>query len=290
MGDDLQTLLAAAAIRRESMTDRGLHYVRRQYAGGNYYFITNAGTSAFSGEVLLQTNAVSAVLFDPMLERKGLAKTSSSAAGMNVKLDLQPGESIIVQASGSKISAAVFPYTIAKGDEQKISGEWTIDFLSGGPVLPPSAPIKTPGSWTDLPNEEVKKFSGTAQYSIRFRKPAGNTPAWILNLGSVSESAEVLLNGQSLAVLIGPSFQLAIPANRFKDNNLLQVRVTNSMANRIRDLDRRGVAWKKFYNTNFPARLAKNRGADGLFTAAKWEIKPAGLLGPVSLQPVIFVQ
>lgn len=290
MGNDLQSLLAAAAIRRESMTDRGLQYVRRQYAGGSYYFITNSGNNAFSGEVLMQTNAVSAVLFDPMLERKGIAKSVSSESGISVYLDLQPGESVIVQASRSKINGIPFPYTSARGDEQAITGEWMVNFLTGGPQLPPAARMKVPGPWTDLPNEEVKRFSGTAQYSIRFRKPTGSAPAWQLKLGSVSESAEVILNGRSLAVLIGPSFQLTIPASRFKDNNLLQVRVTNGMANRIADLDKRGIVWKKFYNTNFPARLAKNRGADGLFTAAKWEPKPAGLLGPVSLQPVIFVQ
>jgi hypothetical protein len=42
------------------------------------------------------------------------------------------------------------------------------------------------------------------------------------------------------------------------------------MANRIIDLDKRGVQWKKFYNINMSARLAENRGPDGLFTAAKW--------------------
>jgi hypothetical protein len=36
------------------------------------------------------------------------------------------------------------------------------------------------------------------------------------------------------------------------------------------------------------ARLAENRGADGLFTAAKWQPKPSGLLGPVTLTPMKF--
>ena len=288
-GDDLQALLTAAAVRREPMADKGLQFVRRQYPGGNYYFIANAGNSSFSGNVSLQARAVTAVLFDPMLERKGLGTAVPGNEAIAVHLDLQPGESVIVQASRTKINGTPFPYTAAKGDGEEIKGEWTINFLGGGPVLPPPATLKKPASWTDLPGEEVKRFSGTAQYSIHFRRPSGTAAAWQLNLGTVSETAEVMLNGQSLAVLIGPSFQLTIPASRFKDNNLLQVKVTNGMANRIADLDRRGIVWKKFYNTNFPARLAKNRGADGLFTAAKWDPKPAGLLGPVSLQPVIFV-
>jgi hypothetical protein len=58
------------------------------------------------------------------------------------------------------------------------------------------------------------------------------------------------------------------------------------MANRIADLDRRRVPWKKFYNVNFPARQPENRGPDGLFSAASWDPLDSGLLGPVTLQPV----
>jgi hypothetical protein len=68
--------------------------------------------------------------------------------------------------------------------------------------------------------------------------------------------------------------------------NVLEVSVTNLSANRVRDLDRRGVPWKKFYNVNFPARLPENRGPDGLFTAAGWDPVESGLLGPVTLTPL----
>jgi hypothetical protein len=51
-------------------------------------------------------------------------------------------------------------------------------------------------------------------------------------------------------------------------------------------MDRRGVNYKKFYNTNFPAHVASNRGPDGLFSAAAWSPMPSGLLGPVTLTPL----
>ena len=120
LGDDLQVLMAAAKIRRETMVDNGLEFVRRQYAGGNYYFISNPSGNPFSGDVLLQSKAVSAVLFDPMLERKGLAKIKNAGGAVTVYLDLQPGESVIVQTAGTKINGALFPYTTDKGDVQTI--------------------------------------------------------------------------------------------------------------------------------------------------------------------------
>lgn len=71
--------------------------------------------------------------------------------------------------------------------------------------------------------------------------------------------------------------------------NTVEVSVTNLSANRVRDLDLRGVQWKKFYNVNFPARFPENRGADGLFSAAKREPLESGLLGPVTLTPLTIV-
>ena len=58
------------------------------------------------------------------------------------------------------------------------------------------------------------------------------------------------------------------------------------MANRIIYLDRRHILWKKFNNTNFPAKLPENRGEDMLFNASKWEPRVSGIAGPVTLTPV----
>ncbi len=50
-------------------------------------------------------------------------------------------------------------------------------------------------------------------------------------------------------------------------------------ANRIRDLDRRGVRWKKFYDVNLVDQRYKP------FDASGWDLTPSGLLGPVTLIP-----
>ena len=136
----------------------------------------------------------------------------------------------------------------------------------------------------------VKEFSGTAEYITSFNKPSGNATSWLLNLGDVKESATIILNGNKIGTLIGPSYTVSISPNLMKPVNDLKVVITNGMANRIIDLDKRGVQWKKFYNINMSARLAENRGADGLFTASKWEPKPSGLLGPVTITPLKYIR
>jgi hypothetical protein len=171
-----------------------------------------------------------------------------------------------------------------------LNGKWELKFLSGGPSLPVSTSLNELRSWTVLDIAGVKEFSGAAEYSTSFKKPSANASSWSLDLGDVKESATVILNGKKIATLIGPSYAVTIPASALKEDNILQVIVTNGMANRIIDLDKRGVQWKKFYNINMSARLAENRGPDGLFTAAKWQLKPSGLLGPVTITPLKLVQ
>lgn len=70
-----------------------------------------------------------------------------------------------------------------------------------------------------------------------------------------------------------------------KEDNLLEIKVANLMANRIIDMDRKEQPWKIFYNTNMPARKRENL-KDGLFNAAAWSALPSGLLGPVTLTPM----
>ena len=107
-----------------------------------------------------------------------------------------------------------------------------------------------------------------------------------MNLGRVHDSARVRLNGRDLGTMIGPGFRVTLDSASLSPTNTLEISVTNLTANRIADLDRRGVPWKKFYNVNMPSLLPANRGPDSLFTAAKWEPLPSGLLGPVTLTPL----
>ncbi len=125
-------------------------------------------------------------------------------------------------------------------------------------------------------------------YTPRFSLPpdSSGTSAWRLDLGRVADSARVTLNGQELGVLIGAPFPLRLRKEQLKSENTLEIAVTNSMTNRIIDLDRRDVNWKRFYDTNLPPKRKENAGPDGLFNASRWPRRESGLLGPVRLLPL----
>ena len=155
-------------------------------------------------------------------------------------------------------------------------------FTAGGPQLPPSVQLDTLMPWTSLDNTLCKSFSGSATYSLSFSKPKQKSGQWLLDLGTVDESAEVILNGQSLGIVLGPKYQVYIDDSMLKEKNDLQIKVCNLMANRISYMDQKGIFWKKFYNVNFPSRKAENR-KNGLFDASHWSPQISGLSGPVLL-------
>jgi hypothetical protein len=286
LGDDLEAALTRAGVARETLVDRGLMFARRADEDGRFYFVDNRGDRRVEGWIPFRLNGDAATIFNPMSGRRGLARTRKDAqGGVDVYLELDPGDSIVV-AAGRPSNTDRYDFFTAAGPSIAIGGPWNLRFVSGGPSLPAARAVNTLGSWTDLGGDELKSFSGTATYTVTFPRPAGRARAWQLDLGGVRESARVRLNGRDVATLIGPAYRVILDASALADANTLEVSVTNLSANRIADLDRRGVAWKKFYNMNVPPKLAENRGPDGLFSAAAWQPLPSGLLGPVTLTPL----
>jgi hypothetical protein len=276
---DLATLLKD--FRRETLVDDSLGYVRRTNGNGHLYFIVNHGSKPFGGYAPLATSFQDAAIFDPLTGDKG----SAASRNQGVYLQLLPGQSCIIETN-TGITAPSFPYYKPAAAPIALQGPWHLKFLSGGPSVPPATTMSRLGSWTGLPGNGYKAFSGTARYTLSFTRPRLTPKAWLLDLGKVGRTAEVRLNGQKLATLIGPDFRVTIPAADLHQRNTLEVIVSNGMVNRIEDMDRKGIPWKKFYNTNFPAHDKTNRGADGLFTASKWTPIASGLLGPVTLTPL----
>ncbi|NID10031.1 glycosyl hydrolase [Fibrivirga algicola] len=289
-GKKADQLLSAAGVNRELMIDKGLQCIRRATKTGHYYFIANWGEKAIDGWVPLQATAKSAALYNPMTGKTGMAsfrKVGDAVAGSSeVYLQLAPGESCMLDLTQTAVSGPTYAYRKATGPAQPITGNWTINFVKGGPELPKPVQTTDLGSWTKLEGDAVKKFSGTATYSITFSMPAGMANDYLLDLGGVAESAQVQLNGINLGTLLGPVYQVTVPKQAMKATNTLVVTVSNSMANRIIDMDKNRLVWKKFYNINMSARLKENRGADGNFTAENWDLKSSGLLGPVTITPV----
>ncbi len=277
---EVEPALAQAGVARETMVDQeGLLFIRRADDGGRYYFIANRGSRAVDGWLPLAAAAKSALLMDPMTGRTGIAALRSGANQSEVYLQIQPGGSIIVRALNRVTKGSAWEYEQPATSSQLLLGRWNVEFLSGGPQLPPSFKSHELGSWAELGGDAAKSFSGTARYSVEFDSRDLGGKAVSIDLGRVVQSARVKLNGKDYGTLLIPPYRVTVDNLRVTGNKL-EVEVTSTSANRIRDLDRRGVKWQNFHDINFVNQDYKP------FNAANWPLADAGLLGPVTLREV----
>jgi len=281
VADDLVKVLSYIGIKREPMADRGLLFVRRTLTDGKCYFLVNGADEMLDGWIPLRVDVNSAAIYDPVNGKVGLAAMRISEKGGNeIYLQLEPGESCIVKVFETMVDGPLYSYVKVLGEPEQIKGTWLVHFIEGGPELPASFETQKLTSWTEQDDDEAKRFAGTARYTIEFDHPKIEAEDWLLDLGRVCESARVRLNGRDVGVLWCRPFRIAVGEFLLPGKNKLEVEVTNLAANRIRDLDRRKVNWKRFYNINVVGRNYK------LFDASDWPLRDSGLLGPVTLQAV----
>jgi len=283
VGSNIEGMLTSVKVKNEELAELGLWFNRVEREEGTCYFVSNWSDKKVDKWVSIQSSGQQAALFNPMNKKVGKAKIRKTNDGQSdVYLQLNPGETLILQWYPNKIDLNTYPLWQVSEEQTLLQDDWDISFVNGGPTLPASYKTTELSSWTEQ-SEELEKFSGTASYKTSFKKPQGNALAYQLNLGKVRESAVVFLNGKKLNTLVGPVFQVTIDSKMLKENNQLEIHVSNLMANRIIDMDKQGMNYKKFYNINFASKKPENRDGNGVFTAAKWEPLESGLLGPVRL-------
>jgi hypothetical protein len=216
---------------------------------------------------------------------EGLAKTQKNSDGtVAVYINLMPGASLLIKLMNNFTEAPLWVYPQTSEKFYEIKGDWEIEFINGGPVQPEKLTVSKLSSWTDFADPELKRFFGTAKYKIKFINPDPDIKNWVLDLGKVCESARVKINGKEAARLWSVPFSVLIKDLMADGENEIEIEVTNLAANRIRDLDIRGVNWKKFYDINFVNIHYKK------FDASGWDLVDSGLIGPVRFYPASVVK
>ncbi len=280
-GDVLAALTWNGTVREE-LAETPVDFIRRRTEAGYDYFLANLQGQAFEGEVTLGVPAQGALITDPLTGRAGAATLEAVKDGRaRIYLRLRPGESLLVSTSNEGWAPGpAWEWLEPAGDAVPIAGEWHVEFVKGGPVLPPPLATRRLASWTDLGDDDAQRFAGTARYRIEFEAPSAGADAWVLDLGDVRESARVRLDGRDVATAWSLPFEVTLDGGLAPGRHVLEIDVTNVAANRIRDMDRRGVDWKIMREINFVNIRYEP------FDASGWPIEASGLLGPVQLVPM----
>ncbi|MEI6198306.1 MAG: glycosylhydrolase-like jelly roll fold domain-containing protein, partial [Verrucomicrobiota bacterium] len=270
---DALVALPGDTIQENLASSGRLSFIRRSFDGGQVYFIANRTETNFDEWIGFNHAVRSTVLLDPMSGKSGLPAWREG----QMRLQLAAGESVILRAfADKKVEGPAWNYRETKGQPVEVTGPWNVKFILGGPTLPADWQTAKLASWTTFPDTNCQAFAGTAHYTTTFEADDAKLE---LDLGDVRQSARVRVNGKDYGTLITPPFRVVVD-NLKPAGNTLEVEVTSVAANRIRDLDRRGVPWKTFRDINIVNLDYKP------FDASHWPLTDCGLLGPVTLYPV----
>ncbi len=274
--------LQFSSARREPMrTEQGLSCIRRSNPEGYHYFVSNLQGRDIDTYVTLGVKAKQVVFYNPMNGQIDLAKTDAQG---RVRLQLKSGESVILRTFAEGTSAQLKPHKYLKPKNESAMQlvDWTLSFKESAPVkITQTYSVKgSPKPWTELGDSVLNATMATGVYktTFNFPKKQPNT-AYVLDLGDVRETAHVLVNGTDAGMLFAVPFRLDITDYLVDGKNILEISVANLPANRITQLDRDDVEWRKFKEINVVDLNYKNTLYD------KWEPVPSGLNGPVRIVP-----
>jgi len=257
---------------------------RRNECGGHNYFLAMLDDRHINGWVKLGSHARSAMIYDPLDGRSGKARLRQCSEGVEIFLQLEPGQSLMVKTFPEQIDAQAWNYISKIGESIVLSGEWSLNFPKSIPSIKDTFIIHGPQPWTDLDIPESKINFATARYSTSFVIPDDKAAEdWILDLGDVRESARLTVNGQDAGVIWAVPFRTGIGRFLHRGVNTIIVDVTNLPSNRIAEMERQGIKWRIFKDANI--NTVDGRPLD----FGSWAADPSGLNGPVTLTPVHFL-
>ena len=269
------------AARPESVkTKCGLKAIRRKNPTGYHYFMANLTPDDIESMVPLAVDFKDAVWLNPL--NGDIIPAQFGADGILVSL--RSGESMILQtfdslpAGAEKGAAAADALRPTLRSELPLNGPWTLTFTGETPKVGKTYNLGKLQSWETI-DEQTRTVMGTGVYTTRFRltkKDLGDG-RWKIDLGDVRESARVYINGQFIGCAWSVPFILDTKNTLKEGDNELRIEVTNLPANRIAELDRRAVPWRKMEEINVVDINYKRTLYD------QWQPMPSGLNSQVRL-------
>ena len=227
-----------------------LRAIRRKTTDSWHYFMANLTPNDVSSSVALTVPCKSATWYDPMTGDI----TPAVITNGKVCINLRSGESRILKTSTTSNDSSTNPTSLTCStnfsEALPITGPWTLTFTEEAPKVDQTFKLDKLQTWETL-SPEAAITMGTGVYTTTFRLTKQQARQhWMLDLGDVRESARVYLNGRFLGCAWAVPFVLDCRDALQKGNNELRIEVTNLPANRIADMDRKGIKWRKMNEIN----------------------------------------
>lgn len=282
--DDNQMMRAAKS--EEMKTRLRLKVIRRKNEKGYHYFIVNLTNKDIEAWCAPSVSYQQAMWFDPMTGRRFQVERK----GDSLHIDLKSGESLILETFDKvtpQLQLTLHSLPTRKTRpvmEQGISlcNDWTLRFKDSSPSYPRKLHLAHLQTWEGI-NDTLRTLMGTGIYECQFKLNKTflkGKKDWMIDLGDVRESSRVFINDSLIGCAWAAPFRLSFSGILKSGTNTLRIEVTNLPANRISELDREGVNWRKMEDINV-VNIHYQRS-----TYADWKPVPSGLNSTVYLYPL----
>lgn len=263
------------AAKAELMKSKfGLSAIRRKNDSGHHYFIANLTPNDVNARIPLTVSMKDARWFNPL--NGEIYKTDINNEGILV--DLKSGESMILQTYNNVLPTNDAEQIKFEGTEKQLTDKWSLSFVESEPAINSTYTLDNIQTWETLNNDTAKIMMGTGVYTTTVNMTKDEAKAkWAINLGDVRESARVYVNDNFVGCAWSVPFILDCKDAFKTGKNTLRIEVTNLPANRISEMDRQGVKWRKFDEINVVDINYKKT------SYANWEAVKSGLNSNVTL-------
>jgi alpha-L-rhamnosidase len=269
-------------IKRETLTDLGLKFIKRVDGDNSFYFISNNSAKDIDEKIELSEKGSFVTFTNPLNGEYGGIPFEKTNAGLSLRLQLKSGQSVIVGCNKNiNVNATTWKYIEPVGTAIHLeNNNWKLQFTEGGPILPKEKVMDKIQPWTNFTEDSTtQSFSGTAVYTTTFNVK-NKAADYLLQLDKLYESARVIINGKDAGLIWSLPYELKVGKYLKEGTNTISVEVCNLMANRIRNMDMNKELWRNYHEINFVNINYKS------FDASNWKVQPSGLGGAVILTPL----
>lgn len=220
-----------------------LYAAHRKVGNQHLYFLNNHSDDSVSGPCTFRAEADVAERWNPVTGTIERMNATHRMGNTTVTLTLAPRESCFVVLSPQPSASAVeaLPTGTPVDSSCRASAgpvcwldSWQVQFdpVCGGPVE--AVTLDTLTDWTQHPDPRIRYYAGTATYSNSFQLSRKDLSArHTLSMDRPGAVVQVIVNGQDAGIVWCAPWRIDITPFVKKGRNRLQLRVTNTLWNRL---------------------------------------------------------
>jgi hypothetical protein len=254
-------------LARDVIVPENIAWTHRSGCDAEIYFISNQQQEYTSFDASLRANGEQVQLWHPTTGSIEVAANVRPEFGRTVvPLRLAPGESVFIVIVNNTSLELTQPKPKDEVFVDLPVKHWTVYF----PEIDRAVTRSTLFDWSLEADENIKFYSGSANYSASFDCAKTSKTCYFLSFEKVENVASVKVNGIDCGTIWTQPYRIDITKALKPGINELQIEVSNTWANAINAADKGKAPF------------------EGIWTNAKYRMKgdkllPSGLTGKVKL-------